>query len=469
MVALLAALSLLRADPLFAIQHVTIVDMRTGTLVKDETVVIRGNKIDKVGPAVPIPRGITVIDGRGKYLIPGLWDMHAHNDSDEITRGIILPLMIANGVTGMRDMCADVYPPTNPDGVPLEVVNGWRRDIAAGRLDGPRIIASSTLVDGPNAMWPSGSLKVANAEEGRRAADYVKNRGCDFLKVYSMMPRDGYFAMAEECKKIGLIFAGHVPESITAEEASNAGQKSMEHLLKVVEGCSTQPVDPVPSVPLWLKRTEDKKRLVDTFNPKLAEKLFAVLVKNHSWQCPTTTILRSTAYRVDSSFRHDPRLAYLPKSITDDWNPDDKYWVKGNPAYWKATRDLYELELRIIGQMAKAGVPILAGTDSPTDYVYPGFSLQDELQLLVSAGMTPLQALQASTLRAAEYLGLTASFGTVEAGKTADLDLLDGNPLADIRNTTHIAAVFANGRYYSRERLISMLAEVKARAAASKG
>jgi hypothetical protein len=466
MLHLVAALSLRTTSiPVLAFRHVTVVDVRAGSLRPNCTVVIRGDRIVEVEPAGRTPKGATVIEAKGKYMIPGLWDMHAHNDTDENTRNTILPLMIANGVTGIRDMCGDVYPPGNKDGIPLEVVNGWRKDIADGKLSGPRIVAGSTLVDGLKAAWPSGSIKVGTPEDGRQAADYVKKRGNDFLKVYSFLPRPGYLAMAAECKRIGLVFAGHVPESVTAEEASNAGQKSMEHLLRVVEGCCTQPDDPgQPSKPLYLKKAANKLRLVATFSPSLAQKEFAVFVKNRTWQCPTLAIIRSSAFRDQASFRKDPRIKLLPKSMTEEWQAEDKYWKKTDPAYWAATRKLYSLELKVVGMMGKAGVPLLAGTDAPTDFTYPGSSLHDELQLFVSCGLTPLEALRSATLAPAEYFGRTSEMGNVRTGMLADLVLLDRNPISDVRNTTSIRAVVADGRYYSRAALDKLQSDVRSHA-----
>jgi len=201
-----------------AITHVTVIDATGAPAHPDMTVLIKGNRITEVGKSgkIRVPEDAQVVSATGKFLIPGLWDMHVHwYDKD------YLPLFIANGVTGIRIMW----------GMPRH--HQWRTEIEAGQLLGPHMLIASPIVDGPKPVWP-GSTTVANASEARQAVIQAKRDGADFIKVYSLLPRDAYFAIADESKKQGLPFEGHVPISVSAEEASNAGQKSIEHLTGIL-------------------------------------------------------------------------------------------------------------------------------------------------------------------------------------------------------------------------------------------
>ena len=462
-------------DAGFVIRNVTVVDMRSPKARPGMTVVILGNRIVAVGTHPATPKGAVEIDGRGKFLIPGLWDMHAHFVSEQATRDVFFPLEIANGVTGVRDMFSDCYPDcsfnngSTSDGVSLEQVNAWRSATAAGTLMAPRIIASSPLVDGPAAPW-NGELVVRNAAEARDAVRYIKKRGNDFIKVYSYLSRDAYFAIADEAKKQGLVFAGHIPVAIDAGEASDAGQKSVEHLTGILFSASSN------EAALRAKLIADKgsemfdvdvgRRVLGSYDPAKATALFHRFTRNGTWVTPTLTVLRAYASLDDAGFMADDRLRYLPASMRADWKPE------ANPVLAKMTADdfgflkaRYRKQLEIVGEMHRSGVALLAGTDEPNPFCFPGFSLHDELSLFVQAGLTPFEALKTATVNPAVYLGRDPSLGTVEQGKLADLVLLDGNPLEDIGNTRRIAGVFHDGHYLSREAREKLLAGLEAAAA----
>jgi imidazolonepropionase-like amidohydrolase len=292
--------------------------------------------------------------------------------------------------------------------------------------------------------------------------DDLKQRGADFIKLQSLIPRDAVFAIADEARKQGIPFEGHVPDSVRASEASNAGQKSLEHLIGIFEGSS-------PLEAEFLKGAKSPGKFLATYDPARASALFALLSKNHTWQCPTLVWERGGNLIDEADFAHDARAKYVPaywkdvtwKRFTDqiihEFNTDDL-----------ATRKRFvEKELKVVNAMHRAGIPFLAGADTPPGvYVFPGFSLHEELQRFVAAGFTPMEALQTATLNPAKFLGMEDRLGTIEKGKLADLVLLDGNPLDDIRNTQKIAAVIVNGRYLSRSDLDKMLAGVEAAARA---
>jgi imidazolonepropionase-like amidohydrolase len=389
---------------LLAITHVTLIDTEAGLARPDFTVLISGHRISAVGPAksIKVPRGAQVLDGRGKFLIPGLWDMHAHlfatlplDPNDPAPRDFFAPRLLASGITGVRSMWDD------PGAI--------RRLRAFPAI--PRIVSCGPIVDGPQPYVP-GAIACANAAQGRETVRRLKAEGVDFIKVYSLLPRDVYYAIAEEARAAGLPFAGHVPNGVTLEEASDAGQKSFEHLMGM-----------------------------DSLDPKKAPALFAKFVQNGTWHTPTLTALRGLTFFGNTERLNDPRISSLPPLI-------QQYWKSGGAGV-RSDEEKFQRQLDLVASMHRAGVKLLAGTDTPNPFVFPGDSLHEELELLVKAGLTPVQALQCATLRPAEYLGMMDRLGSIAAGKLADLVLLDADPLASIANTRRIAAVILNGKLQS--------------------
>jgi imidazolonepropionase-like amidohydrolase len=445
-------------EPMLAITHVNLIDATGAPVRTDMTVLVEGKRISEIGKSaeMPVPKAAKVVDAGGKYLIPGLWDMHVHEifgawlPEDE---KIIPLLFVANGVTGVRDMGGD-----------LEPLKKWRARIADGKMVGPRMIIAGPMLDGPTPQFPS-SAPVKDAADGRRIVDELQKNGADFIKIQSLIPRDGYFAAAEEAKKDGIVFAGHVPDKVRATEASNAGQKSIEHLTGVFEGCSTVE-DELMAAP----RGPGRGRFLSTHDPGRAQKLIALFVKNQTWQTPTLYWERGEWLIEQTNSGVDPLVKYAPAAWRErTWPMFTRDILSGWSTDPVADREkFFQAELKMVGEMNKAGAPILAGTDTAAGVrVYPGFSLHEELELLVRAGLTPMEALQAATLNAGKYLGL-ADTGTIEKGKRADLVLLDSNPLADIKNTRKIRSVVLAGRYFSREDLDHLLAKVEEAAAKSK-
>jgi imidazolonepropionase-like amidohydrolase len=443
-----------------AITHVTVIDATGAPPRPNMTVVIVGNRIQQLGASADgaIPGDAQVVDGSGKFLIPGLWDMHVHwYEKDYLT------LFLANGVTGIRIT----------SGQPLH--REWRKQIEVGTLVGPRSVIASEIVDGPKPYWP-GTISVSDEAQARQAVDKIKqDRAGDFVKVYTFLPRDTYFAVVDEAKKQDLAFEGHVPLSVTPEEASRAGQKSFEHLTGILAACSTRSdeihraqradlaLDVAGKPTFWGPNVQKlRQAAVDTYSPKKAAALAAVLKSNHTWQCPTLTLLHSLAYSDEPSNSEDPRLKYLPKSVKGNWHPGDTYGETAQD--YALARKEFQRDLQIIGVMQRNGVGILAGTDTPNPFCVPGFSLHDELGFLVQGGLSPMEALQAATLNPARFNGREKDLGTVETGKIADLVLLDANPLDDIGNTKKIAAVLYDGKYFSRTALDQMLSTAEAMA-----
>jgi imidazolonepropionase-like amidohydrolase len=432
------------------ITDVNVVDVRTGEIRADQIVIIERNRIVAAGSRkdTKYPRNAATVNAKGGYLIPGLWDMHVHlafGDWFPKAEQITLPLFIANGVTGVRDM-----------GSELSTVQAWRNAIESGTLIGPRIMTSGPMLDGVKPRFPS-SLAIATPEEGRRAVDRLKASGADFIKLQSLLTAEAVRAIAEESQKEEIRFEGHVPDAVRAEEMSNAGMHSFEHLIGVFEGSS-------PMEEEFLKGGKSEAKFLATYDAERAGKLAAVLAKNQTWQCPTLVWERGGNLIDVTDFGKDARAKYVPAY----WK--EKTWQKMTHDVEEefgtddlATRQKFlDKELEVVQMLHKAGVPFLAGTDTPPGvYIFPGFSLHEELQRFVAAGFTPLEALQTATINPAKFFGMEEQNGTIERGKFADMVLLDANPLADIGNTQKIAAVFFNGRCFSRAELAKLLTKVE--------
>src|SRR5258708_2407440 len=360
------------------------------------TVLISGKRIRAVEPRekIRLPKQVRVVDCRGKFLIPGLWDMHVHIAGHDNALGLLL----ASGVTGARDMGGDV----------AELAESRRR-IVSGKMAGPRLLFAGPLLKGPPSESDSETWVIRSADEGRHAVDLLVKQHVDFIKVHDGLSRDAFVAIADAAKAKGLTFVGHVPASMTPAEVSNLGQKSIEHLEFL----------PKPCLALFDPVARAARRIPPGCDPKALAALLQLFAKNGTWLDPTI-----------QSFR---------------------YFA---PAQW----DVIFAGFREVAILIRQNhVRILTGTDW-SDFLEekgapPGGSLHDELSLLVDAGFTPAEVLRAATWNPALFLGLSDSLGTIEAGKFADLVLLEANPLQDIHNTRGIVAVISEGRYLDRHAL----------------
>jgi hypothetical protein len=438
-----------RNPEIFSIAHVTVVDAATGTELKDQTVVIQDGRIITVAAAATpegqLPSGQTV-DAHGGFLIPGLWDMHVH-----IQDLADLPLYIANGVTGVRMMAGQ------------KDTKALRAELASAPLS-PEIIVGSAIVDGDPPVWP-GSIVVRKPDEARRTVDSIKAGGADFVKVYGGVPRDAYFALADEARKQDIPFVGHLPFAITAQEASDAGQRSIEHLDGISFGCSRREKELThdrQDAPHFVARMRVEAEAYNSLDNAQCLALMQQFRRNGTWQVPTLTVNRVMGLLDDRRFTSDPRLAYMSGRVRDRWQ-DDPRFRRWRPEFFALKRSLFAADERLVGFMFRSGVPLMAGTDAMNPYCFPGFSLHDELALLVESGLTPLAALRAATLNPALFLGRSADLGTISVGKRASLVLLDADPLANIHNTTRIRAVWQEGRYFDRAALDQMLENAKHR------
>jgi cytosine/adenosine deaminase-related metal-dependent hydrolase len=436
--------------------HANVINVKTGGVLPNATIVIQNDRIIIVSQDANIPADAQVVDVHGQFVIPGLWDMHAHPlyTADRPER--MFRLLLANGVTGVRDLGSLL---------PVPDALAWRDKVNSGAVLGPRMIAAGKIVDGPIPVFPN-SIPVETADQGREIVQTLRKQGVDLIKVYSRLPREAYFAIAAEAKKEGIPFVGHTPIFISAHEAATAGQRSIEHLSELLFACSSheselrkQLTTSAIGAERDRLRREQTKVMVDTFSEEKALQLAKLFRENDTWQVPTLNVQYTYAY-VDPYALHDfPGTRYVPPEMVDGWIGRVAGFRKiRNEQDMAAQRRSYELEIHLVRIMHKAGVHFMTGTDAETFYP-AGFCLHMELALFVSAGFSPLETLQAATLNPAEYMGRTKDLGTVEAGKLADLVILEANPLEQIQNATRIAGVVTAGRYLDREKLNQMLSE----------
>jgi Amidohydrolase family len=446
--------------PALAFIHVNVVNVLDGTgspVLSNRTVLILNNRIASVnsGDTLQLPKSTQVVDASGKYLIPGLWDMHVHmrgsrNGSSQnfaSQNAALLPLYLANGVTGVREMGGDL----------VSDVLEWRAQILAGERTGPRIVTCGPKLDGPVPEWP-GSIAITTPQEARAAVQHVKAIGGDFVKIYNgvpNIPRDAYLALLDEAKRQHMSATGHVPLTLTVAEISDAGQ-SIEHFNEYLAGCIRN--ERKLKADLLANRIDGPEyelAVVKGYSPKVARQLFLKFVANHTWVTPTLVIAHQLAKPDRQRSSLDARRKYLTTAWLATWSDREE-----EPDALDKRR--YRQALETVRLMQRVGVSLLAGSDTgaSNEDTFPGFSLQDELIYLVQAGLTPLEALQCATLNAATWLGQLGSLGTIEAGKLADLVLLDANPLQDIHNIRKVRAVVFNGRLLDRDQLDRMLAAV---------
>lgn len=450
----------------FLVRNVAMVDVVSGKVLSGRDVVVRGGRIDSIGTSAPGGghAGLVVVEGTGKFLIPGLWDMHVH--SLKISPQYTHPLSIANGITGVREMwgCAalpDSFVACRND------IERWREGLDDHSHLAPRYIQRSSFhINGEDGV-PAGSpafFRARTADEARALVAHHAADGVDLLKVYTNLSAAAYEALAAEAPKHGLLLAGHLPARVSLETALAAGQRSIEHprifLFECFRGAAGFRALPDPMA-AYSTSVGIQARLVDEHDPERCAELMAAMAASSTWWTPTLQVLRMSALAGNREFREDPRLRYIPFLLKAAlWEPDIDRWAE-NAAQEpdrNVQAELYRLALDNVRQAHEAGVRMVAGTDAGDTYVFPGFAIHDELAEMVRAGLTPAGALRSATIEAALFTGRERDYGSIELDKVADMILLDANPLADIRNSGKISGLFFNGQYLDRAALDELLA-----------
>lgn len=446
-------------DTAFVIDSVNVIDVTRGTTVGGQRVVVVGERITNMGPATSVatPPGAVVVDGRGKFLIPGLWDMHVHIAGAQDPEHMF-GLFIANGVTGVRDM-----------GTGVDGLIRWRAAVASRRVLGPRVVGAGVLVDGSPIVYPGITHLTTTPDEARKLVDDLAARRVDFIKAYEMLRPDVYRALASQAKAQGLPLAGHLPLMVSAEDAVRDGQRSFEHLRNLEVACSSK-ADSLRAVAgQMIERGQDqpgrllrasihaalRPRAYDTYDASRCDALIQLMAQAGVWQTPNLVLATQGVFRHDTTDFLQKWLAYMPEGLRESWSRP----TSRDSAQQRARRGT-EWMMTLTKKLHDGGVRVLPGSDFPNPVMFPGASLHEELALLVRAGLTSAEALQSATLNPALYLGMTDSLGTVAPRQLAELVLLDGNPLENIRNVARVRAVWRGGRYLDRQALDAMLAQL---------
>ena len=455
---LLSALVLVLAAPAaaqsLAITDVHVVDVEAAVAVPGQTVVVADGWIRAVGPDVAIPPGTEVVDGRGGYLIPGLWDMHAHL-RHPIAPTVIMPLLVAHGVTGVREMGSECENESDP--VCLDQMLEWRRDVEAGELVGPRLVQLSSF-----PLNPPWDYDVTEPQ-ARGIVRELHGRGVDLIKTYYRLSPEALRWIADEAEALGIYAGGHLPLAMTTAEATAAGVRSVEHTRDLLFDCFPGSAAFRAEARSQSPPTDVLRAMVEAHDPAVCDETLSAMASDGTAYVPTHVTRRMDALADDPAFRDDPRRRYLPAAVWDSWQADADRMVALDPSPEgrAAIRAFHALGLDLTGRAHAAGVTVLLGTDGGDTYSFFGSSAHDELALLVEAGLTPGEALAAATLRPAEFAGREDEHGSVAEGRRGDLVLLGADPLADIGNVREIEAVVLGGRLFDRAALDVMLASVE--------
>lgn len=440
---LLSALLLLATPAVFAesvaFVNVNVIPMTSERVLPASTVIVEDGRIAVIGDVaeIPIPEGMTVVDGTDRYLMPGLSEMHGHvpaGDAESLDR--VLSLYVANGITLTRGML----------GQPSHLV--LREQIAAGEVMGPRLYTSGPSFNGRSVSSPEQAGKMVREQQ---AAGY------DFLKIHPGLTREEFDAIAETANEIGIPFAGHVPAEVGVERALAAGIATIDHLDGYMQTLIPANEDPTGGFDaffgLMLAPQADDGKI---------EAIVAATRDAGTWNVPTESLFEHVVNGVPADEMKDRKeMRYMPESTVERWVRskqdvvDDKNY---SPAI--ASRAI-EIRHAILRQMNEAGTGLLLGSDSPQIFNVPGFAIHRELKFLVAAGLTPYEALLTGTVNPARFFGKLDEWGTVEAGKQADLVLLDQNPLTDIAASRRVHGVMLRGRWVPKTEIKAMLASLK--------
>lgn len=430
------------------IRDVRVVDVAAGTVSEPQDLTLRDGVVAAMAPTGGLlPKGAATHDAGGGYAIPGLWDMHVHVFSSPEEHLSAFPLYLLNGVTGIRDMGA------------LLTIQEQQRiaaEVEDGAILGPRVILSGAWIDAPPGSWP-GMFLAATPEEGHARVDEIAAQGWAAVKSYSMLSEPAYLAVAEEAEKLGLPLVGHVPEGVTLGTALAAGHASMEHFGRLTQACSTEEEAMVARVREALGAEDPRSALIaelagfnrivlETWNEALCEEVVARVAEAPMHVVPTLVV--ADFYLGVRPAADSLRMRTLPAAVREAWaQPDFRLQAMTDEIRALADQSI-ALDWRTFAMAQDGGVPILAGTDASfaNPYIFHGFSLLDELDRYVEAGLDPREALTSATVAPARFLGLPDQDGTLAVGRRADLVVVAANPLDGLATLREPLIVVAGGR-----------------------
>lgn len=440
------------------IKSINIIDVQSGDILENRDVIIKNNvivAIDTIGVLKAHPTYL-IIDGTNKYLMPGLWDMHTH--STQHSEWFHHPLYIANGVTGVRDMSGQLSKRDSYWAGSKERII-WNDELSDNKRVTPRyVLQSSYQIDGA-ASVPDGFpefFKLQKIEDVDSLLRFYKNEKVDFIKVYDQILPEIYKKLALQAPKYGMHLAGHKPIFISLEDAILLGQRSFEHG-RVFFLESFPNADSLRTSDKWQKfYSKSKESMVEDYNPKAATRLMLLMKEHNAHWVPTLQTLKFEAFAHEPTFLENPNLkyiSYIRKKLLWDLDVRNNKKINLSKEGKGLSIDFYNAAKEQIKMASELGVPIMTGTDVTDSYVFPGFSMHDELEDLTKSGLSNLKALQSATIIPAKFANMDNSYGTVENGKIADLIILNKNPLESIINSKTINGVISNGIYYDADKI----------------
>ncbi len=437
---------LVYAEPVheFAVTNVTVIPMDEDRVLPAQTVIIRDGLIAEVGPAnrVSVPRDMQTVDGRGRYLMPGLAEMHAHvppqTNQQQWTEDILF-LYVANGITFARSML----------GAPHHIA--LRESAASGEIVSPRLYLSGPSFNGNS---------VASPAMGRDMVAAQKEAGYDFLKIHPGLDADRFDAIVAAAREHDMTFGGHVSNQVGVLRAMRSGQATIDHLDEYIPAMLSDGATASGQASMFFGWN-----LADGVDERAIDVVAAMTRDAGTWNVPTESLIQHvlSAALPPEMLAEREEMRYVPRPMVAQW-VQAKRNIMGNPAYSaEQIEHFIEIRAKLIKALHDAGAGLLLGSDAPQIFNVPGFAIHHELRMLVEAGLSPFDALATGNRNVARFLGEESVFGTVEAGKRADLILLERNPLIDVANVQHRAGVVVNGRWISEEEIQEGLAEIAAR------
>lgn len=448
------------------IRDARIVDVERGLVAPPKSLLLEGARIVDIGSGLsPTSSALTVVDAEGRYLIPGLWDSHVHIFSSVEEPNTALPLYLINGITGIRDMGALVR---------VEEQLELQARIASGEVLGPRLIIAGAWVDAAPGSWP-GMFLADSPDEARHVVERVASEGWSAVKAYSMLDQATYSALAEAAHAFELPFIGHVPERVSLDEAILAGQHGMEHFGRVTMACSTREIEMLEALRAAMESGVELSELfsimaarnaiiLESWNQELCREILGRMVEARMHISPTLVV--ADFYTGTRPSSDAPRMQMTPNAVREAWGKPDFRLEAVTEEVLALAEASIALDRRTFSLAHEMGVPILASSDASfaNSYLFHGFSLLDELDIYVSAGLTPREALYTATVAPPRFFGLADQDGTVAIGQRADLVLLDDNPLEGLDTLRQPRAVIVGGVVLNRERLDEMIADLRAAA-----
>ncbi|MBS1663997.1 MAG: amidohydrolase family protein [Bacteroidetes bacterium] len=446
------------------ITNANVVDVINGKIIKNQLLAISGDTIKAVDDTKMAAKykADRYLDAMGKYVMPGLWDMHIHLRGGDSAIGAnknLFPLFLAYGVTTVRECGGDMTPS----------VMTWRKQVANGELAGPRIFTAGPKLDGPGGTW-AGSIPVVTPEQVTAALDSLQKIHVDFVKIYdSKISGDAYLEIIRQAKKRGMKVTGHMPFTVELKEAASLGMDGSEHLYYVFKACSSKE----DSITEEIRKSEHTAHpiglfgalpsLFNTFDSVKAAQLFKYLAQKNFSITPTLFISKTLSGIKETDHTNDSLLAYIDPRIQATYAGRVRGARRQSDEQTRFTQRYQALCASLVPKMYAAGVNIVAGSDcgASNSYVYPGSSIHEEIKLLVASGLTPAQSLKTATANGSKFFGVESFFGSLQKGKCSDMVILDQNPIADINAIDQISSVVSHGKLYSKSDLNALLAAIK--------